>query len=157
MQRCKREYGFTIVELMIVLVVSAVLVSMAVPAFSDFLYRNQLNIVSRELVNALQGARERAVTLGENVAVAQDEKSVACSYTLDGDTSDCVGFSIGYDSVSIEGLDESDTADENTIIFDAAGKPNSEYNLVVRHSRLPHSFVITVMRSGRVDVEQKNI
>ena len=46
----KRERGFTLVELMIVLAVAAVLIGLAVPSMSQFILSGKLRAYTNELV-----------------------------------------------------------------------------------------------------------
>jgi type IV fimbrial biogenesis protein FimT len=54
--------GFTMVELMVVLVVAAVLVAIAIPSFTNMLARNRLDGVFNELQTDVQLARTESVS-----------------------------------------------------------------------------------------------
>lgn len=61
--------GFTLVELMIVIVVLSVLASMAVPSLSSFLGRSSALSIESDFVNAVSFARSEARRRGLPVAV----------------------------------------------------------------------------------------
>ena len=56
--------GFTLVELMVALVVMAILVAIAAPAFQDLIERQRLKAVVETALSDLQVARSEALTLG---------------------------------------------------------------------------------------------
>lgn len=66
-RRIARSRGFTIIELMTVLVVTAILLSLAVPAFVDLLARRKMEGQVNEFVADLQYARSEAVQRNRNV------------------------------------------------------------------------------------------
>jgi type IV fimbrial biogenesis protein FimT len=65
----RRAQGFTIVELMTVLVLVGVLVTIAVPSFTDLLQRRRAEGQANELVTDLAYAKSEAVQRNRNVAL----------------------------------------------------------------------------------------
>lgn len=65
----RRRGGFTVIELMAVVVVLAVLLTLAVPAFMDLLARQRLEGAANELSADLQYARSEAVSRQLDVAL----------------------------------------------------------------------------------------
>lgn len=61
--------GFTLVELMIVLVLLAILLAVGVPSFRDFILNQRLRATSNDLRIALMAARSEAVKRNRNVEV----------------------------------------------------------------------------------------
>jgi type IV fimbrial biogenesis protein FimT len=64
-----RQLGFTIIELMTVLVIAGVLLVLALPAFNDMLERRRLEGQANELVTDLAYAKSEAVQRNQNVRV----------------------------------------------------------------------------------------
>jgi len=69
--------GFTIIELMIVVTLTAVLLAIAVPNFRDAIKKNQVTSNANGLVAALQRARSEAITRREEITVCAGDTSVA--------------------------------------------------------------------------------
>jgi len=75
--------GFTMIELLVVITISAILVATAIPSFQRFIARNRASNASNDLLAALQLARAEAIRRGAPVSVcrtlnpnAVDSKSV---------------------------------------------------------------------------------
>lgn len=67
LRQCQR--GFTIIELMTVVVIAGVLVTLALPAFRDMLERRRLEGQANELATDLQYAKSEAVARNRNSVV----------------------------------------------------------------------------------------
>lgn len=61
--------GFTVIEMMVVVMVSAVILALAVPSFRDFIARQRVAAVNAELLTSLQLARSEAVARNREVYV----------------------------------------------------------------------------------------
>lgn len=68
-QREKRFSGFTLIELMVVIAVTAVLVVMAGPAFTNMLAQKRINKSVENIYSLLQFARNEVVSRNSNVLV----------------------------------------------------------------------------------------
>lgn len=64
-----RQRGFSLVELMVVIVVAAILLAIAVPSFRDLMHRSQVSSASNELLASLVYARDEAITRGQLVSM----------------------------------------------------------------------------------------
>jgi len=62
--------GFTLIELMVTIAILAIVLTVAVPGFQDFIARNRLAAATNELVSALALARSEAVKRATRVTVA---------------------------------------------------------------------------------------
>ncbi len=67
MVKVSRQTGFTIIELMIVVVIVTIVATLAVPAFDTFIKANRMRASEGELVTAFQFARAEAVRRGSTV------------------------------------------------------------------------------------------
>lgn len=74
MQGKTNTSGFTLVELMIVIVLLAIVALIAAPNFSDMIERNRLQSQAEELKSFLLYARGEAVTLKTNITVTTDDE-----------------------------------------------------------------------------------
>jgi len=57
----RTDQGFTLVELMVVVAISAIALAMAIPAFTTLIQHNQADGVASDLVAAMNLAREEAI------------------------------------------------------------------------------------------------
>ena len=64
-----RSAGFSLIELMMVLVLVAIFASIAVPSFNALIERNRIQTASEELYSLLQYARSEAVNRHANVSI----------------------------------------------------------------------------------------
>ena len=67
--RRQREHGFTLIELMIVVVILAILLTVAGPSFFDSLTRNQVRTQASLVVSSLNLARSKAVERNHPVSI----------------------------------------------------------------------------------------
>lgn len=67
MRRCQPQRGFTMVELMTVIVIAGVLATLALPSVRDMLERRRLEGQANELVTDLQYAKSEAVARNRSV------------------------------------------------------------------------------------------
>ncbi len=98
--------GFTLIELMIVVVILVIGASLALPAFQSMIANNQVTTSSNELLTAINLARTEALKRGRPVAVCASD---------DGD--DCSGdWSEGWIVVNDANRAGDDSIDEGEII-----------------------------------------
>ena len=85
-----KEPGFTLVELLIVIVVVTILLAAGVPAFKDFIKNNRVTAQANALAVAIQMGRNEAVKRGVNVVVCASKNATAdepkCSGSTDWST-----------------------------------------------------------------------
>lgn len=80
-QRAGRSHGFTLIELIITITVSAILLSLAVPGFTTYMDRYRLEGAVQGLYSDLQFARSESVKSNRSVQIAFTTGS-SWSYTL---------------------------------------------------------------------------
>jgi type IV fimbrial biogenesis protein FimT len=68
-RRCRGASGFTLVELMIVMVILGILLSVGLPAFSDFMRMQRVKNATFEVFSTLVYARSEAVSRNAAVTV----------------------------------------------------------------------------------------
>lgn len=153
------QSGFNLVELMIALAVAAILMGLALPSFTQMVYKNQMVSASNDLVSALQLARTEAVTRGRNTGMCASNGS-SCG------TNWSQGYAIWVDKDRngasssdeiIKFFDNSPSLNmtATTILFDARGRPTTPVaDFVLTHAkcRAGRRLVnrITVANTGRV-------
>lgn len=79
-----KKYGFTLVELMIVIAIMAILSAIALPNFQTFMAQRRLNGAVRQVFGDLMSARQRAITENRNIGVVFSSNNH--SYTIFADT-----------------------------------------------------------------------
>lgn len=77
--RPRAEGGFTLVELAITLAVLAIIVTLAVPAFTSLINGNRLTAQANELVADIQSARMEAVKRNRPVTLCPSTDNATCS------------------------------------------------------------------------------
>jgi len=81
------ERGFTLIEVMIVIVIIAIMTGVAVPAFSDWRQSQALRSASQSLLSHMKQARVLAISENRNVSIS----FTSTSYTFDADTTGTCG------------------------------------------------------------------
>ncbi|WP_187806963.1 GspH/FimT family pseudopilin [Aquipseudomonas alcaligenes] len=77
------EQGFTLVELMVALVVMAILVGLAVPAFDNFVLRNRLRTFANSFSASAQLAKSEAMKRNSTVTLCKSSNGTSCSNSGD--------------------------------------------------------------------------
>jgi len=78
MRRCNEQAGFTLMELLLAIAVLAILTTLALPAFTQFIANNRLAAEANELVASFQYARSEAVKRGLPVQICSSADGTAC-------------------------------------------------------------------------------
>jgi len=77
--RALAQSGFTVIELMIGIAVLAIVMGLAVPAFTQFIQNNRLAAKANEVVGAFQFARAEALKRGLPVRVCSSSDGNGCN------------------------------------------------------------------------------
>ncbi|BCS99262.1 hypothetical protein DSLASN_48940 [Desulfoluna limicola] len=83
----KNQRGFTLLELMVAVALIAIVASVAVPSWREFVANRRTAGASREILNALQHTRMKAIKEGQTITVIYtDIHGIAISEPSDGST-----------------------------------------------------------------------
>lgn len=77
--RTAAQNGFTLIELMIVIVIAAILLAIAVPSFQSLIKRNNVDSLQSRLGSALATARTEAASRNRLVTICASTNQTACS------------------------------------------------------------------------------
>jgi len=77
--RCAKEGGFSLIELMIAVTLMAIVLSIAIPAFSSMMAQNQLAAATNAARGALMAARQSAISQGRPVSICAGAPSTGCT------------------------------------------------------------------------------
>lgn len=78
----RKRVGFTLVELLVVVLILAVVLGLAAPAFSAMLERNRATAAFHQLTASLAGARLAAVRMGRPVTLCPTQDGRRCRHDL---------------------------------------------------------------------------
>lgn len=74
----RHSSGFTLIELMIVIVIAAILLAVAVPSFDDLITRNSVESLQTKVSSAVATARTEAASRNTPVAVCATKTGTDC-------------------------------------------------------------------------------
>jgi len=74
----KQQIGITLIEFLVTISIAAILMTIAIPNFKDFLKRNRIDSVTSDLVTALNYARSESIRRGVNVSICKSSDGISC-------------------------------------------------------------------------------
>jgi len=69
----KTQKGFTLVEMVIVVLIASILIAIAIPSFNSMIRAIRLNTITNEIVGALLFARSKSITTDEPVFIVPED------------------------------------------------------------------------------------
>lgn len=169
----KRHTGFTLVELIVTLSLVAILATVGVPNFANFIANNRLTAQANELVTSLNLARSEAIKRSSRVSVCRSNNNTSCSGTwndgwivfVDANTAGTVD---GTDTVlrsatrpggaaTLSATSTSTGTAINFVQFQAIGlTTDATFALTASGCTGQNSRNITVSTSGRIQTQKVN-
>lgn len=99
--------GFTLIELMVVIVIAAILLAIAVPSFDNLIKRNNVDSLQSKLSSALATARTEAASRNKIITICRSSNETNCTVGI---------WSDGW--VIFEDNDGDGTVDAGDILID---------------------------------------
>lgn len=151
-QHSSREGGFTLVELMVTLAIAAIVMTMAIPSFTDMTKNNRLTTQTNQLVTALNLARSEAITrrvaidvTATDAADSGNEWGEGWSVAVNGGATLRVFESLGSNTTLDSGNDLA------TIQYQPSGRASATDTLTLCDDRSgENGRQITILTTGRV-------
>ena len=100
----KYAHGFTLVELLITILVAALLMALAIPAFHSFVENNRIISSTNELVSSLAVARSEAVHRRDTVTLCSSADLATCAGSASWETG-WIAFTDRNANAAIDGTD----------------------------------------------------
>jgi prepilin-type N-terminal cleavage/methylation domain-containing protein len=143
------EAGFTLMEVMVVVAIIGILASIAIPNFSAWMAKRQLDSLAREILADFQWARSEAISRGRTVQIVLD--GATDSYRV----ADSHGNVIVPEKRMPEGIDLTTTEDTTGFTF-RGFLSTDEVAVTIRNPRAMASSNwkrIVAGRGGTVKIE----
>lgn len=143
MRKC--QHGVTAIELMVVLVIAAILATIAIPSFSNLLARRKVEGLANELSTDIQYARAEAISRNADVTLAR--------------AADNDGYSISHGKnnaiKTVSSLPSKTTLSEGSLTFTAfRGLASDDSDLVftVGSQLIDNKLSVVVNKLGRTEI-----
>lgn len=147
MLRVKGARGFTLVELMIVLVLLAIVATIAVPNFVQFIRNNQVQAKADEVKSFLQYARGQAVTTRRSYEVTT---GTTWEVKPEGGTAE---RRLEFNTAQAQAR-----ASSGTLTFAPNGSASNPATVTVcRDTDASNGYLIQVQRSGMVRIQPRGV
>jgi len=145
--KSKKVKGFSLVELVIVLLVASILLSYAIPSYRDFGLRQKVSNEANGLLGDLMYARATAIKEGQSVAVEtiSTTNNWANGWTI----------TLVADDVLLRQKDSINRAislggTNSSVVFNNFGVATTVNTITIAHSEISKSVILDVSPSGMV-------
>jgi len=151
----KRESGFTLIEMMIVIAVLAIMAAIAIPNFMSLLPGMRLNGAARQVMGDLMAARMNAVKQNNEFKVFFGSPSANQYQILDDDNND--GTADGGEAITTKNIQDNyyDVTLGSNInpTFYPRGTANGNGTITLTSTNSGDSKSVTVIITGRVKIQ----
>lgn len=161
-----RERGFTLLELMIVVVIVAFVALIGVPGMRTLMQNNRASTSANNLVSAMQIARSEALKRGTSVTVCASNDAKTCSGSWEQGWIVATDTALGDNAPTIDtvlrvsdglsgGTSLTEAGDKTFVRYQASGLVSGvrSFSLQVPDCTGDHARKIDISVTGRVSVE----
>lgn len=161
----KKDFGFTLIELMITLAVLAILIGLAAPSMNDLIRNNRVASVASEFGSAITYTRAEAIKRGQQIVLCQSSDPSATPPTCANAGGWQQGWLAFVDSNSNSSFDNGETilrvwqtpspgadisSTNPSIVFNARGMPTATDTYTVCMNTL--SRILSINAAGRLNI-----
>jgi type IV fimbrial biogenesis protein FimT len=160
-------FGFTLIELMMVLTIAGVLAALAAPAMNTFIQSNRLATTTNDFIAALNLARSEALKRGTNAGICKSDNGSTCTATgtwssgwivfVDGDNSGAGAWTASDSLVRAHESLATGTAitGSDAILYNRQGQAlNAPALYIVCNSNTRKSRIVNIGVAGRASISE---
>jgi type IV fimbrial biogenesis protein FimT len=140
MTRPRNESGFTLMELMVTVSISAILLAIGAPSFSSFVLSQKVSAASSDVTSMLTFARSEAIKRNGNVVVTHKSGGWQNGWTTQSGTN-TVGQQEAFSNVAIANS-------ASTLTYNNSGRISGSGNITFQISGGANTRCVTVDLSG---------
>ncbi len=144
--------GFTLVEVLVVLLILSVLAAIAVPSLHELIRSAESRKAAREVASVLRMGRARAIATNYEHRVEFDDKNKRYRLTQGNRTNNsCTWDTIVQDWTRLEGVSLDMDANISSIQFNTNGTSNHG-TITIKENESNRLFKIIISRTGRIRI-----